>query len=169
MILLVPFIAAILYRLRGSALIPWGDTTSRIFVWGIPMGIITYLMFGGPWWMYGVYSLAWFLGTVMGWDPWTELTSAKDWFCLTLRGICVTLLAGGTLCTVTIKGGIVLALFGAFTSVAYWIGQRIKSKIPNLETGRELGEVFTGFIPCGCGLLAAYFAQHFIQILITYP
>lgn len=162
-------ISPILFRLRGSSLIKLTDNETRLLIWSWPMAVAMWVVFGGKAWLIIPYMGGWYAGlTVAPWGVWTDLGQTdgkpiRDWLLLSVRGVLVNIFAGGVLCLLSIKAGLTLALLGAFMSVAYKIGQLIPSRIPNLNQGREMGEIFTGLF-IAFGMCAAYLVMRFVHI-----
>lgn len=144
---LIPFFMAALFRIRGSAFTIFGsEQLTRYLVWSLPAAFAEWFLFGSPWFMIPVYSATWFLGIIIcEWGEWTSLVTFQDWIALTARGGLVTFFAGYPLNIWEYPYGIYVMISGLTMSIAYWIGLKIPSKIPNLNQGREMGELLTGF------------------------
>lgn len=144
---LVPLLSAVLFRLRGSTIITLSDQATRLLVWSLPMALVLWFVFGGPWWMILTYTLGWFVGLVIGvWGIWMPLDTIEDWVCLTGRGFLVTFFAGAQIWRFSPYAALVVACCGLLMAVVNKIAQWIPSTIPNLNQGREIGEALYGFI-----------------------
>lgn len=165
MIFLLPFIGAFLFRLRGSSFdVLKSEQLTRFLVWAFPSAIVQYFLFSVPWWIIPIYTLGWFLGVALNpWGPYTSLgrnpgTNPKtDWFMMSLLGILVTIFPGLTLIYFHPLQGVLIMLSGTLMAPAYELGFRTLSNVPNLNNGREMGEVYTGFSVWLCMVLAKLF------------
>jgi hypothetical protein len=144
-------VGAIGFRLRGSAIFEqWtgrGATTARIVCWAIPMGLMS--LFTLPWEYAIAAGVAFWLGCLPGWYGVLDLgrdegNKLKEFILMSGRGILWTLPAALVFAFISPLNAVALLIAGALCPVAYEIGWHIPSKVENMRSGPEIGEILFG-------------------------
>ena len=146
--LLISLTAGITFRLGGSAFTLFGsEQITRLLIRAAPWAILLYICTGGPIWLLPAYTIGFFVGVSAGpWGLWTNLASVGDWIAMSLRGAALVLLPAYLINFHNYPLGFLMLFAGFSMSIAYWLGLKTPSTIPNLNQGREMGEFYTGLL-----------------------
>lgn len=146
---LIPIILALPFRFGGSTFNIFGsEQLTRLFVRCAPWGVCLFYLTGGGWWYPIVYTALFYFGIAIAeFGSYRDLRDVGDWVSCTFRGILITLFAGYS---VNFFGhypfGLVVMLSGAMFSLGNYFGNITPSKIPNLNQGNEMGDIYTGLL-----------------------
>lgn len=153
-------VAMAAFRIRGSTFTLFGsEQLTRLLVCALPWGLIWFFTVGGPLWALAVYVVGFFIGIVAyEWGPWTAVTDVTDFIALMFRGLVLVLIPAYVSNLFDYPYGLYLAGGGMLMGVAYWLGKLTPSTIPNLNQGREMGELYTALLVYLPPLLTQYFS-----------
>lgn len=152
-------------RARGGLIKLTSGELGRLTCWGIPFALCLALQ---AWphtdWKEQAFYVAALIAAAYGgsklpaWGANVHLITSKDWWMMTFWGI---VMIAPPAAIVAIWGFYYLAaamVAGSLTiSIAYWIGKKIPSTIPQFETGVPLGELFFGLFMGIAVYLATFF------------
>lgn len=148
-----PFLFALANRSRGGLVPMKSGQLGRFLLWALPVATMLVITAHpvrllDTVWYFLELLLTLFTGiSISAWGPNRALATAKDWWAMTLWGFCV---AGLPALIVLAYGLYPLGLFlfagGLTMAPCYWLGNKIPSKIPQLETGEPMQEVVFGFV-----------------------